>query len=1660
MSIVLPVLDSSMDERGGGFCNSPFIDEQQSWNTTDPDFSPCFQKTVILWIPCAFLVLVTPFHIYFLTKSQAPTIPSSCLSILKTVLAVLLAVAAIADIGKSVQQFISEEPVPTVDFISPLIFCLTMVLATFLIQHERKHGVQSSGVMFLFWLMLLTSGILIFQSKVRTAAGEGIDEVFRFVIFFIEFPVILIQFILTWFVDRRKNEFVPTAVVHDKPCPEADSSFISRISFWWFSGTVVQGYKHALKRSDLFAMNEEDMCSSVIPHFDKYWHQEIEKEKSSKRNPETPSTDGIELQTRQRDGETYTEVNVVDGKPPYKAKLLISLIKAFWPMFLLSALYKLIFDILQFVSPLVLKQLIMFTRNKSEYQWRGYVYAVMMFVVAVVQSFILHQYFHGCQLLGMKLRTAIITVVYRKMLLLSNTARRNSTVGEIVNLMSVDAQRFMELMTYFHTIWSGPFQIVVSLYFLWQTLGPSVLAGTGVMIVMIPVNAVIAKKSRDLQMQQMKFKDSRIKLMNEVLNGIKVSLVTFAVYVLVDSNNILDAEKAFVSLSLFNILRFPLSMLPQVISSIVQVSVSVKRLQHFLDNEQLDIFSIDRDTSAKHSITIEKGTFTWEKETETPTLREINLEVPDGSLVAVVGSVGSGKSSILSAILGEMEKLKGKANVKGSIAYVAQQAWIQNATLQDNILFGKTKYQTEYSNVLDACALKTDLEILPAGDETEIGEKGINLSGGQKQRVSLARAVYQDADIYLLDDPLSAVDSHVGKHIFDQVIGPRGLLKEKTRVLVTHGIGFLPKVDLIVVLVNGQISEVGSFQELIGHAGAFAEFLKNYLTEELDSEDVDLDLEEIEELKNLKMAEEIVSQLGSIMEDDKTAKLQKQVSVISSRLRTMSGGSQDLDGDVPRAVTPVSWKGSQPKFPTSPVLMRQKSEHPVSKEEKEAENLKRQVQEKKKEDKLIQAESVETGTVKMTVFLSYLKSVGPILSCIIILFYILYNIASVYSNIWLSEWSNDEAATVNGTVDTAQRDLRLGVYGALGLVQGTVIVFASLCLYLGNVMAGRHLHAGMLKNIMASPMEFFDTTPLGRMVNRFSKDIDVLDVTIPRTFEAWLACLLRVLSVPVVIGYSTPLFLTVLIPLGLLYFVIQDSLSVVEQVRISGTGIMVVSGSLGLYVGSVICGRTFHARILGNIMASPMQFFDTTPLGRIMNRFSKDIDTMDTLIPRICESWLHCLLRVVAVPVIIAYSTPLFLSVLRPLGILYFVVQRFYVATSRQLKRLDSVSRSPIYSHFGETVTGVTTIRAYKQQERFISESEGKVDENNICYFPSIIANRWLAIRLEFVANCIVFFAALFAVLGRDELSAGLVGLSITYALNVTQTLNWLVRMTCELETNIVAVERVKEYSETPTEAAWEIEDKKPDPKWPETGKVTFENYGTRYREGLDLVLKGITCEVQPGEKVGIVGRTGAGKSSLTLALFRIIEKAQGSIIIDGIDIASLGLHDLRSKITIIPQEPVLFSGTLKMNLDPFEQYSDAELWRALEHAHLKSFVKELPTELMYECSEGGENLSVGQRQLVCLARALLRKTKILVLDEATAAVDLETDDLIQNTIRTEFHDCTILTIAHRLNTIMDYDKIMVLDAGVIREYEIPHILLQDKETIFYGMAKDAGLVF
>ncbi|XP_071617431.1 multidrug resistance-associated protein 1 isoform X5 [Heliangelus exortis] len=842
------------------------------------------------------------------------------------------------------------------------------------------------------------------------------------------------------------------------------------------------------------------------------------------------------------------------------------------------------------------------------------------------------------------------------------------------------------------------------------------------------------------------------------------------------------------------------------------------------------------------------------------------------------------------------------SGAKGSVAYVPQQAWVQNATLEDNIIFGREMNESRYKCVIEACALLPDIEILPTGDKTEIGEKGVNLSGGQKQRVSLARAVYCNADVYLFDDPLSAVDAHVGKHIFEKVIGPKGILKNKTRVLVTHAINYLPQMDTILVMTDGEISEMGSYQELMKQDGAFAEFLRTYANAEQSMEESESDpslegtVQPLETDTNSPPGKDGKPTENGVLVNEAPGKLMHRQLSNSSTYSRDTGKSHQQSSTAELQKPPAeknSWK-------------------------------------------LTEADTAKTGRVKATVYWDYMKAIGLFISFLSIFLFMCNHIASLASNYWLSLWTDDPV--INGTQQYT--NVRLGVYGALGISQGIAVFGYSMVVSIGGIFASRHLHLNLLHNVLRSPMSFFERTPSGNLVNRFSKELDTIDSTIPPIIKMFM-------------------------------------------------------------------GSTFN---------------------------------------------------VIGACIIILLATPIAAVIIPPLGLVYLFVQRFYVATSRQLKRLESVSRSPVYSHFNETLLGVSVIRAFEEQKRFIKQNDIKVDENQKAYYPSIVANRWLAVRLEYVGNCIVLFAALFAVIARNKLSAGLVGLSVSYSLQITAYLNWLVRMSSELETNIVAVERVKEYAEMEKEAEWSIEQTAPASTWPEEGKVEFRGYGLRYREDLDLVLKNINVTINGGEKIGIVGRTGAGKSSLTLGLFRINEAAEGEIIIDGVNIAKIGLHDLRFKITIIPQDPILFSGSLRMNLDPFDQHSDEDIWRSLELAHLKNFVSSLPDKLNHECAEGGENLSVGQRQLVCLARALLRKSKILVLDEATAAVDLETDKLIQSTIKSQFEECTVLTIAHRLNTIMDYTRVLVLERGEVVECGSPDHLLQ-KKGIFYSMAKDSGLV-
>nr|QST14985.1 ABCC1-1 protein [Diaphanosoma celebensis] len=1516
-----------METNNSSFCGTPFWDADLTWNTESPDFTECFHQSVLFWIPCGFLWLFSPFEIYEIISSKDRNIPWRLINICKTVVNVLLVILASISLGKSIYDGTNHKEVFTVAYVTPSIMIATLILALTLSLSSKKRGIQSSGVVFLFWLLLAICGGFTYAHEfIVTSDGMSDEEEFPFVWMMVYYPLVLLMLFLTCFAEPEP-EYRYGFEKTNKPSPEEGSSFLNRMFFQWFDVMAWRGYRKPLQMEDLWDLNSRNKSRWVVPRFDKMFEKGL----------------------RKRDKKNQASIGSGNAKPnqgkPKNVSILLPLWKAFGSDFVVGAFQKLANDLLMFVSPQLLDLLIGFVSSPVEPAWKGYVYAFVLTVVAIVQTIFSGQYFQRMYVVGFQVRTAVVSAIYRKALTMSNSARKNSTVGEIVNLMAVDAQRLMDLTAYINLVWSSPLQIGLAIYFLYNILGVAVFAGLAVMILLIPVNGFIANATKKLQIEQMKNKDKRVKMMNEILSGVKVlklyawedsfqenvesirnseirvlkksaflsagtsflwttapylvSLASFMTFVLMDEKNVLTPDIAFVSLTLFNIIRFPMTLLPLMIIQYIQAGVSLKRLNKFLSNEDLDVTSISHDKKAVNPIEVENASFSWSPE-DAPTLKNMNLTIQPGSLVAVVGHVGAGKSSLISALLGEMEKISGRVNTTGHIAYVPQQAWIQNCSLRDNILFGKGYDESNYNQVVEACALKPDLAMLPGGDTTEIGEKGINLSGGQKQRVSLARAVYCDMDVYFLDDPLSAVDSHVGKHIFDKVIGPQGVLQKKTRLLVTHGVSYLPQVDQIIVLKDGEISEMGSYKELLMRKGAFSEFLLQHLEE--GSDDTDDDLADIkQELEKTIGKQEFERQFS------------RQRSGLSESHSHVSEADNRSERRSSRASSTGSMRGSLRKRGSKTIDPPPKAE-----------------------TKLIEAEKAETGKVKSAVYTAYLRSLGGWITFGAILGFIIYQGLSMYSNIWLSEWSNANAT------DPSERDLYLGVYGALGFGQSIFVLVGTVVLALGTLRSSKVLHADMLKRVFRCPMSFFDTTPLGRIVNRFAKDVDTVDNMLPMTLRTMLLCLFSVISTIIIIGLGNPIFFAVVVPIGIIYY------------------------------------------------------------------------------------W----------------------------------IQHVYVATSRQLKRLESVSRSPIYSHFSESLTGAPVIRAYGAQKRFIAESERRVDVNQICYYPSITANRWLAVRLESVGTLVVLFASLFAVIGRDSgVDPGLVGLSISYALNVTQTLTYFMRMMSELETNIVAVERIKEYCEIAQEASWENGRRSVAKDWPDQGKIHFENYQVRYREGLDLVLKGISCQIEGGEKVGIVGRTGAGKSSLTLGLFRIIEAAGGAILIDGVNIADLGLHALRSRLTIIPQDPVLFSGTLRMNLDPFNKYSDEEVWRALEHAHLKTFVSSLAAGLQHEVSEGGENLSVGQRQLICLARALLRKTKVLVLDEATAAVDLETDDLIQATIRKEFKECTVVTIAHRLNTILDSNRVMVLDKGEIREFASPTDLLANKQSIFYGMAKDAGLV-
>ncbi|XP_071114641.1 multidrug resistance-associated protein 1-like [Haliotis cracherodii] len=1519
-------------------------DTNLTWYNTWPQFTDCFQSTVLVWVPCGWLWLTSPFYLYYLLNVTSTSLSSRYKYLAKTIVCSCLVILSVIRLIDAADSYNTTNF--SAMFISPAVQAVTFLFAMLLLLLERKKGLITSGVMFTFWLLLTMAGIIPFYSIIfEKQYGQNTLKV---VTFYIYYGLVLLELILSCCAETSSER----TIQNKEPCPDLSASFLSRITFWWMNSLLLRGNQKALTEADVYDIHPDEVSALNVMRFLPQWVKEIDKTKTrenatdrdgkvlySKTLSESLSLDAADEKSPLLIKDKTTKMTEADLTfSSNNVSLAMTLWRTFWFDMIQSQLWRLVSEMLKFASPLILGLLVTFTTDGTIPTWKGYVLCVILSISTLTQTVFSQANWYQARKVALRVAAVTISAIFRKSLRMSNKAKIEWTTGEIVNLMSVDVEHLRTFTMWAWEAWAHPLKIAIALYLLYQSLGASMFAGMAVLFVLLPVNTIATFKWKKYETELMQQKDKRMKMMHEVLNGIKilklyawepsfqerileirkqelhilwkisltqsfntfswtlipylVSLATFTTYIFTSEDHYLRPDVVFTAMSLLSIVRLAVVSLPTLFTDLVQAIVSLKRINKFLNAEDLDdnqiLWSFTQDPALK----ITDGCFRWTSELG-PALTNINFTVDEGQLVAVVGQVGSGKSSLVSAILGEMNKVNGHVSLKSHVAYVPQIAWIQNDSLQNNILFGKPLDRQWYDKVVECCALTPDLEMLPAGDMTEIGERGINLSGGQKQRVSLARAVYNDADIYLLDDPLSAVDSHVGKHIFDKVLSRKGLLAGKARVLVTHGIHWLPEMDAILVMTGGQISEKGTYEELLQHNGPFAQLIQKYLFEGNDSDVSEPELTEIKKsvrqrMKSVKSSEETNDEILTCMSDRKS-------------LIQTTDGKQSL----------------------------------LNEEERLSER-----------SKLIEEEQVETGKVTLNVFLAYGRAIGPWTVVIALIMYSLFQATSVTSITWLSKWTDDNSLNnltllpSNSSGRMEKNSYYLEAYGIFGVAQTVSILTFSFLWNLRTVKASGILHLNMLRNVLKAPMSFFDTTPTGRIVNRFSQDID----------------------------------------------------------------------------------------------------------------------TIDTRMANLVESAINTLFQVLSSIIVISYSTPIFLVVVVPLVILYFFVQRFYVTTSRQLQRLESKARSPIYSHFGETLSGASVIRSFQAQSRFIKESEDRVDTNQRFNFYSVCAVCWQGVRLEIIGNIIVLAASLFAVMSRDTLSGGLVGLSILYAIEITANLNWMVQMVSEVEAQIVSVERVKEYTEIYSEPAWDIPQRRTNHDWPDTGVVKFLDYSTRYREGLELVLRGITCTVNAKEKVGIVGRTGAGKSSLTLSLFRLIEAAGGGINIDGVDVSTLGLHDLRSKLTILPQDPVLFAGSLRGNVDPFNQYSDNQIWRALEQAHLKTFVETLPDGLEHECSEGGENMSVGQRQLLCLARALLKKTRILVLDEATAAVDMETDDLIQETIRSEFKDCTVLTIAHRLNTVIDYDRILVLDNGCVCEFDTPSSLLQQPDSIFYNMAKAAGL--
>lgn len=1546
-----------------------------------------------------------------------------------------------------------------------------------LLEGSRKDNTRRSVVEILFWAYLVSLTSLRLLSTTATYqlsflglwnhttalyATQWLSQVWVFRSVFVH-PhgelsknLTIIQFAVTTLlvtlslISRKGNQGVELEYEGDiEPSQEPLASLLSLATFAWVDPIVWRGYHKTLELSDVWNVTLRDKAETVLAQF-----RQVKKTHS----------------------------------------LAVRLLLHFKRQLLIQGSWCMLASVFMFLPTLLLKAILEYLedsqRTPASAAW---LYVILLFLTGAVQAVADGQALWIGRKVCIQLRAIIVGEIYSKMLRRKAAASTDTELGKeqkkdpsqfwrkvagcwpgqrqksqhggdpvsssisqkpadaqtnngtVINLMSIDSFKVAEVSAYLHFLWAAvPVQLIMAVCLLYQVLGFSSFAGIGLMTLILPLNLYIANSFQAAQKKIMAATDGRIHVTNEVLQNIRIikyfaweqrfacqvnekrqaelsalwrkyilwgsaatvwsgvpiliTLSSFLIYTLVERRPLVPSV-AFPALSMFSLLRIPMDQLADMVARVQESKVSVDRVEEFLNEEETEKYAQLRQSKdlldGGTRIALRQATLTWGSKgpdaSEAFRLIDVDVDFVIGKLNVIAGPTGSGKTSLLMALLGEMKLVDGHVYIPGgfvrqelrpdpmtglteSVAYCAQQAWLVNATIKENILFASPYDEQRYHDVITVCALERDLDILDAGDQTLVGEKGITLSGGQKQRISLARAIYSNSKHLLLDDCLSAVDSHTAKHLFEEAL-MGDLMTNRTCILVSHNIALtVPQASFVVVLENGKIAAQGSPQQVL-ETGTLGDELPKSRP---------------------------VSRAASVTPSRVPSNLEEETST-----RSPGGGSSPINGTL---------NGR----PRTAIQGRDK----LRNGDKDFVDLR--------------LESKATGSVKLATIKMYLAAMGPWYYWIFAASgFVATQLGSVATNLWIRQWANAYHTSSSPPSHAAA------------------------------------IHSFHQPQGLPHPAGFgMSTAP------------------VPPVFSgsAWF----RFTPQPVDAGY----YLSVYALIGLVYVLICFGRELI------------------LFWGSLRASWGLHDRLLQSILRAKFRFFDSTPLGQLTNRFSKDIQALDQEVAPVAIGLFHSAAAVLTIVILISVITPGFLIPGSFITLMYIATGLFYIRSSRDLKRIEAVQRSPLFQHFGETLTGVVTIRAYGDESRFVQENNLRVNTHNRPFIYLWATNRWLAFRIDMAGALVAFFSAMFVVINAGQIDPGAAGLSLSYAITFTQNVLWLIRLYAANEQNMNAVERIQEYIDVEQEAPAIIPEHRPRANWPSQGSVEFIGYSTRYRPDLDLVLRNVSFKIEPGNKVGIVGRTGAGKSSLALALFRGLEAEEGKILIDDVDIGLIGLQDLRVAITIVPQDPTLFTGTLRSNLDPFELFTDEEIFTALRRVHLISTVhddsdrsgattpdvssrattlaghpspphhgetidlakgtissddatlvryasnskdnKNIFRDLSSPVAESGSNLSQGQRQLLCLARALLKSPKVLVMDEATASIDYATDAKIQDTLRELTHN-TIITIAHRLQTIIDYDKVLVLDKGEVVEYAHPWELLQKENGSFKAMCEMSG---